>query len=168
MPCSAPLGHRRDYITFNGCEKCAAVWCGVIGGLAMGQICGSRNAARRRAYGDGNPADRNEPSAGRAPSPQHRRPYRTRGSIMRIEAKLNLGCINLGCIGVAPRSIYWNERRIDIMEIIDQWYGADYRYVKVKDNDGGLYILRFDERLNEWALIMFVSARGQVLATQNA
>jgi hypothetical protein len=87
---------------------------------------------------------------------------------MRIEAKLNLGCINLGCIGVAPRSIYWNERRIDIMEIIDQWYGADYRYVKVKDNDGGLYILRFDERLNEWALIMFVSARGQVLATQNA
>ena len=27
-------------------------------------------------------------------------------------------------------------------------------------DDGGLYILRFDERLNEWALIMFVSARG--------
>ena len=79
---------------------------------------------------------------------------------MRIEAKLDLGDI-----GVAPRSLYWNERRIDI---IDQWYGADYRYVKVKDSDGGLYILRFDERLNEWALIMFVSARGQVLATQSA
>jgi hypothetical protein len=44
---------------------------------------------------------------------------------------------------------------------LDQWYGADYRYVKIKDNDGGLYILRFDEALNEWALIMFVSARGQ-------
>jgi len=79
---------------------------------------------------------------------------------MRIEAKLDLVDI-----GVAPRSLYWNERRIDI---IDQWYGADYRYVKVKDSDGGLYILRFDERLNEWALIMFVSARGQVLATQTA
>ena len=79
---------------------------------------------------------------------------------MRIEAKLDLVDI-----GVAPRSLYWNERRTDI---IDQWYGADYRYVKVKDSDGGLYILRFDERLNEWALIMFVSARGQVLATQTA
>jgi hypothetical protein len=82
---------------------------------------------------------------------------------MRIEAKLDLGDS-----GVTPRSLYWNELRIDIIEIIDQWYGADYRYVKVKDNDGGLYILRVDERRNEWALIMFVSARGQVLATQTA
>jgi len=80
---------------------------------------------------------------------------------MRIETKLDSGDL-----GVAPRSLYWNERPIDIIEIIDQWYGADYRYVKVKDSDGGLYILRFDGRLNEWALIMFVSARGQVLATQ--
>ena len=79
---------------------------------------------------------------------------------MRIEAKLDLGDI-----GAAPRSLYWNELRIDI---IDQWYGADYRYVKVKDDDGGLYILRFDERRNEWALIMFVSARGQAVAMQPA
>ena len=79
---------------------------------------------------------------------------------MRIEAKLDSGDI-----GAAPRSLYWNERRIDI---IDQWYGADYRYVKVKDDDGGLYILRFNERYNEWAVIMFVSARGQALATQTA
>ena len=82
---------------------------------------------------------------------------------MRIEAKLNLCDMR-----TAPRNLYWNERRIDIIEIIDQWYGADYRYVKVKVDDGGLYILRFDERHNEWALIMFVSARGQVLATQTA
>jgi hypothetical protein len=40
--------------------------------------------------------------------------------------------------------------------------------VKAKDDDGGLYILRFNERYNEWALIMFVSARGQVLATKTA
>ena len=78
---------------------------------------------------------------------------------MRIEAKLNLCDMR-----AAPRSLYWNERRIDIIEIIDQWYGSDYRYVKVKVDDGGL----FDERHDEWALIMFVSARGQVLATQTA
>ena len=40
--------------------------------------------------------------------------------------------------------------------------------MKVKDDDGDLYILRFDERYDEWALIMFVSARGQVLATHAA
>ncbi len=71
------------------------------------------------------------------------------------ETKLDL----LGDIGAALRSLYWSERRIDIIEIIDQWYGADYRYVKVKDDDGGLYILRFDEERSEWALIMFVAAR---------
>lgn len=71
------------------------------------------------------------------------------------ETKLDL----LGDIGAALRSLYWSERQIDIIEIIDQWYGADYRYVKVKDDDGGLYILRFDEERSEWALIMFVAAR---------
>jgi len=42
------------------------------------------------------------------------------------------------------------------------------KFVKVKDDDGGVYILRFDERRNEWALIMFVSAGGQAVAMQPA
>ena len=45
--------------------------------------------------------------------------------------------------------------------MVDQWYGADYRYIKVKGSDDGIYMLRFDEIRDEWALIMFVSARGQ-------
>jgi hypothetical protein len=52
--------------------------------------------------------------------------------------------------------------------MIDQWYGPDYRYVKVKGSDGGIYILRFDEIRDEWALIMFVSARGQALTARAA
>src|SRR5262249_34327648 len=32
----------------------------------------------------------------------------------------------------APQSIYRGKRRIDIIEIIDQWYGPGYRYVKVR------------------------------------
>ena len=59
----------------------------------------------------------------------------------------------------APRSLDLGGRRIDVVEMIDQWYGADYRYVKVKRS----YMLRFDEIRDEWALIMFVSARGQAL-----
>jgi hypothetical protein len=53
-------------------------------------------------------------TAAASPSPQNRRSHQTRGSIMRIEAKLDLSDK-----GVAPRSIYWNERRIN-----DQWYGV--------------------------------------------
>jgi len=66
--------------------------------------------------------------------------------------------------GVTPRNLCWNERRVGIVDIIDRWYGPDYRYVKVKGDDAGVYILRCDEIRNEWALIMFVSTRGQALS----
>jgi len=46
------------------------------------------------------------------------------------------------------------------VEIVDQWYGPDYCYFKVKGNDGGLYILRFDKGCAEWALTMFQSPVG--------
>jgi hypothetical protein len=52
--------------------------------------------------------------------------------------------------------------------MIDQWFGADYRYVKIKGSDGGIYMLRFDELRDEWALMMFVSARSQALAARAA
>jgi hypothetical protein len=66
------------------------------------------------------------------------------------------------------RSLSWDKRRIAIAEMIDQWYGRDYRYVKVKGDDGSMYILRFDEIRNEWELIMFASRRSQALVTQAA
>ena len=38
----------------------------------------------------------------------------------------------------------------------------DYRYIKARGTDGGLYILRFDKRQAEWELTMFKSARAQL------
>jgi hypothetical protein len=61
----------------------------------------------------------------------------------------------------APRSLYRGERRIGIIEIMDQWYGPGYRYVKVKGHDSSVYILRFDEINDLWELIMFSTARAQ-------
>jgi len=63
----------------------------------------------------------------------------------------------------APRSLYRGERRIDIIEIIDQWYGPGYRYVKVRGGDSSVYILLFDEIRDQWELIMFSAARTQRL-----
>ena len=71
-------------------------------------------------------------------------------------------------VGPAPRSLDWGGRRIDIVEMIDQWYGSDYRYVKVKGSEGAIYIPRFDEIRDEWALFIFVSARGQALTARAA
>jgi len=66
----------------------------------------------------------------------------------------------------APRSLYWGERRIEIIEIMDQWNGPDYRYLKVRGHDSSVCIVRFDEIADQWELIMFSSARGQKLATR--
>jgi hypothetical protein len=57
-----------------------------------------------------------------------------------------------------PRSLYRGERRIDVIEIMDQWYGPGYRYVKVRGHDSSVYILRLDEINDQWELIMFSTA----------
>jgi hypothetical protein len=61
-----------------------------------------------------------------------------------------------------PRRLHFDGHRVDVLEALDQWYGPDYRYIKVRDYDGGLYILRFDEPHAEWELTMFVSARARL------
>ncbi len=53
------------------------------------------------------------------------------------------------------RRVRMDGRNIEIVENIDQWHGAGYRYHKVKGQDGNLYILRLDERRAEWELTMF-------------
>jgi hypothetical protein len=65
----------------------------------------------------------------------------------------------------APRSLTWGERRIEIIEIMDQWHGPDYLYVKVRGHDGSVCILRFDEIGDRWELIMFSSERTKELTT---
>jgi hypothetical protein len=64
-------------------------------------------------------------------------------------------------IRAVPQSFYRDERRIDIIEIMDQWYGPGYSYIKVKALDSSMYILRLDEISYQWELIMFSAARAQ-------
>ncbi len=61
----------------------------------------------------------------------------------------------------APRSLYRGQRRIDIIEIVDQWYGPGYRYVKVRGHKNSVYTLPFDEISYQWELIIFCAAPAQ-------
>ncbi|HEY6995589.1 MAG TPA: hypothetical protein VH397_17930 [Xanthobacteraceae bacterium] len=54
-----------------------------------------------------------------------------------------------------PRRFHLGGRKVDIVESDDQWHGADYRYFKVKGDDGNVYILRVDEPSGAWELTMF-------------
>ena len=55
---------------------------------------------------------------------------------------------------------YLKERCIEVVEILDQWYGEDYRYCKVRGDDHDLYILRHAMEDEYWELTMF-SRGGQ-------
>ena len=67
-----------------------------------------------------------------------------------------------------PRTLRLNADRIEVVEVLDQWYGPDYRYCKVKGGDAALYILRFDENRSEWHLAMFASARLRPFSMRTA
>jgi hypothetical protein len=68
-------------------------------------------------------------------------------------------------LGAVPQTLSWGGRRIDIIEIIDQWFGSGYRYIKVRGHDRSVYILRFDEICDSWEIIMFSSERAPRLST---
>ena len=56
-----------------------------------------------------------------------------------------------------PTRFRFGRREVEIVETVDQWYGPDYCYFKIKGSDGNLYILRFEQDRAEWELTMFQS-----------
>ncbi len=60
-----------------------------------------------------------------------------------------------------PMRFFLNQRRIEVKEIIDQWYGPNYRYCKLLGDDDNIYILRQAIDKEHWELTMF--ARGDFL-----
>jgi hypothetical protein len=57
------------------------------------------------------------------------------------------------------RAIHFDARRVEVAETLDQWFGPDYRYVKVRSCDGATYILKLDETRADWELTMFKRAQ---------
>lgn len=43
----------------------------------------------------------------------------------------------------------------EVLEVLDQWYGVGYRCFKVLADDGNTYILRHNEKADEWVLDSF-------------
>ena len=54
-----------------------------------------------------------------------------------------------------PLSFSLGDRRFTVEEILDQWYGTDYTYFKVRADDDNIYILKHDEHKDEWSLEFF-------------
>jgi hypothetical protein len=69
--------------------------------------------------------------------------------------KLDVHC----CAGyrgeTTPRAFSLGTAEFEVAEVIDQWLAPDHRYFKVRAQDGGIYILRYDTYLAQWDLTFF-------------
>ena len=46
-------------------------------------------------------------------------------------------------------------RGYEVREVLDQWYGPEDTFFKVRADDGNLYILRHQAKTDEWTLESF-------------
>lgn len=49
-----------------------------------------------------------------------------------------------------PISFVVDDRKLEVSQIIDRWYGVDDDYFKVLAGDGKVYLLRWHRTLDAW------------------
>jgi hypothetical protein len=57
----------------------------------------------------------------------------------------------------SPRRFFIGKREIKVIEIIDRWLDPAHSHFKVRGDDGGIYILRYDQDSDAWEMILFNS-----------
>jgi len=57
----------------------------------------------------------------------------------------------------SPRRFFIGRREIRVVEIIDRWLSPFQSHVKVRGDDGGIYILRYDPDADAWEMVLFNS-----------
>lgn len=50
-----------------------------------------------------------------------------------------------------PSAIRFGQRRVEVLDILDRWWGTGMRWWKV-DTAEGPYVVRLDQRTGEWEL----------------
>ena len=58
-----------------------------------------------------------------------------------------------------PDGFQLGKTRIPVRDLLDEWPGEDYRYVKFLGEDGAIYILRQDFTTLDWELILYDSRK---------
>ena len=72
--------------------------------------------------------------------------------------KVTVSAYNWSKANERPCRFVLEGRSYEVLEVLDQWYGPDSRYFKVKADDQNLYILRYHSVLEEWTLESFRQA----------
>ena len=88
--------------------------------------------------------------------------FRPLPGIMEWRMKLQVECYAGQRADERPVRFRLEDRDYMVEELLDQWYGPDDVFFKVRADDGNLYILRHQSRANEdaWHLEAFRQLRG--------
>lgn len=54
-----------------------------------------------------------------------------------------------------PKRFSFNDRSIEVAEVLDAWLAPEHRYFKLRGDDGACYILRHDPVAARWELTMY-------------
>ena len=63
-----------------------------------------------------------------------------------------------------PRRFFLDQRKVEVLEIVDRWLAPDYRYFKIRGDDGATYILRYDVPSHQWEMTLFDGRTGDQLS----
>jgi hypothetical protein len=53
------------------------------------------------------------------------------------------------------------ERTLEVVDVLDRWYGERERYFRVCANDGNTYVLKYTDREDRWELVSFTHQGSQ-------
>ena len=59
----------------------------------------------------------------------------------------------------SPRRFFIGQREIVVSEIIDRWLDPKHSYFKLRGDDGGIYILRYDQATDTWEMTLYDSGK---------
>ncbi len=72
---------------------------------------------------------------------------------------IEVSCYSGHRYGERPVSFKLLEKNFAVKEIIDQWYGEDYLYFKIRADDQRVYLLKYDQAKDRWSLTGLVSQK---------
>jgi hypothetical protein len=70
----------------------------------------------------------------------------------REEFQVEVSCYSGYRYGERPVTFKLLERTFTVQEILDQWYGPDYLYFKIRADDRKIYLLKYDQNKDQWFL----------------
>ncbi len=66
--------------------------------------------------------------------------------------QIEVSCYSGFRYGERPISFKLLERTFKVIEILDQWYGEDHLYFKIKADDQRVYLLKYEQAKDQWSL----------------